>query len=152
MNVKIQRGASLIEVMISALVMGVGLLGIMSLQARSLQFNQNAYLYSQAVFLAQDMAERMMANKEATNSYAIDLEDPSPGSTTNACITAACTPEQMADWDVSMWRKSIVAILPSGKGGITHNVMAKEFVIEISFDGSRGTEDPQHYKLVVDVE
>jgi type IV pilus assembly protein PilV len=146
-----QTGATMIEVLISALVMGVGLLGIMSLQARSLQYNQNAYLYSQAVFLAQDMAERMLANPDAADDYPIDLDDPSPNSATDLCTNASCTPEQIADWDKSIWRANISAALPSGKGAVTQNLAANEFVIEISFDGSRGESDEQHYYLVLDV-
>ena len=147
-----QAGASLLEVLISALVLGVGLLGIISLQARALQYNQNAYLYSQAAFLAQDMAERMQANSAGLDYYAMGLQDPSPEVQDDQCIDNNCTPEQLAQWDQSLWRKEVESALPEGESAITRNINAREFVIEISFDDSHGQDAPQRYILVLDVE
>jgi type IV pilus assembly protein PilV len=58
-----QRGVSLIEVLVTALIMGVGLIGMATLQSKSTQFNQGAYLRSQANLLAYDIAERMRTNR-----------------------------------------------------------------------------------------
>lgn len=152
-NVASQKGASLIEVLISALVMGVGLLGVVSLQARSLQNNQLSYLYSQATFLAQDMAERMQANRSAAESYNIDIDDPNPsGVNLTTCTAGNCTPEQVADWDMLVWRTKIASLLPSGKAGINRFSALRESVIEIQFDGSRGQGDPQLMTFVLSIE
>ncbi|MCQ4346455.1 type IV pilus modification protein PilV [Pseudomonas stutzeri] len=56
-----QHGVTLIEALITLLVLSVGLLGMAALQARSLQFNQDAHLRSQANVLLYDMAERCRA-------------------------------------------------------------------------------------------
>ena len=68
-----QSGAGMIEVMVSALIMAIGLLGVFGMQIRSLQFSQQAYFYSQATFYAQDMAERIFVNSDAIDSYPIDF-------------------------------------------------------------------------------
>ena len=64
-NFKKMAGASLIEVMIAFFVLGVGLLGVIALQAESLKLNQQSYASTQALLLANDMAERMRSNEEA---------------------------------------------------------------------------------------
>lgn len=45
-----QMGISFIEVLVTAIILGVGMLGIISLQTTGLQYNQQGYLYSQANF------------------------------------------------------------------------------------------------------
>lgn len=148
-----QKGASLIEVLISALVMGIGLLGVISLQARSLQNNQLSYMYSQATFLAQDMAERMQANKDAAESYNIDIDDPNPtGVNLTSCVSGDCTPDQIASWDMLVWRTKVASLLPSGKAGINRFSALREYVIEINFDGSRGQSDPQQLTFVLSID
>ena len=53
-----QGGVSLIETLVTLLVLSVGLIGLASLQTRTLQFNQDAQLRSLANVLLDDMAER----------------------------------------------------------------------------------------------
>src|SRR3546814_15761253 len=69
------EGFGLIEVLVSMLILGVGLLGMIGLQMNALQFNQTAAFRSHATFLAYDIADRMRANAPApmTGSYSISL-------------------------------------------------------------------------------
>ncbi|MBI2380820.1 MAG: type IV pilus modification protein PilV [Gammaproteobacteria bacterium] len=60
-------GFSLVEVMVAVLVFSVGLLGFAALQISSLNNNQEAYLQSQALAVANDLASRMRANREYIN-------------------------------------------------------------------------------------
>ncbi len=57
-----QRGMTLIEILVTVLVLAVGLLGMASLTVGSLKNNQGAFLRTQATILAYDMADRMRAN------------------------------------------------------------------------------------------
>lgn len=114
-KLKRQSGASMIEVLVAALVLGIGLLGILSLQSRALQYNQQAYLSSQASLLAQDMAERMAANSGVMNSY---LYEGSAGAS-SGCLSGECTAGELAAWDLSEWEQHIKDNLPSGYGEIT---------------------------------
>ena len=59
-----QRGFSLIEVLISIVVLCFGVLGMVGLQAASLQANREARLQSTAVRMAEEMAELMRSNKD----------------------------------------------------------------------------------------
>ena len=66
-------GFSLIEVLVAIVVLSFGLLGMVGLQAASLQANRDARLQSTAILLARDLAEAMRGNKAvaiaAANPY-----------------------------------------------------------------------------------
>lgn len=64
-----EQGASLVEVLVSLLILSVGLLGMAGLQVRLQQAEMEAYQRSQALLLLQDMAQRLSANRPAAASY-----------------------------------------------------------------------------------
>lgn len=59
-----QRGTSLLEVMISVLIMAVGLLGIAAMQATALRNSQGSTERSQAVIQSYAIIDAMRANRE----------------------------------------------------------------------------------------
>lgn len=67
------RGVSLIEVLISVLVMGVGLLGIAAMQATALRNSQSALERSQAVIQSYTILDAMRANVVAARAGAYDM-------------------------------------------------------------------------------
>jgi len=114
-----EQGFTLVEVMVTAAVMSIGLLGLAALQSTGLRGNDNAYARSQATILAGEIVDRMRANRTAaqTNgSYDIALATaaPAPGD----CTGAVCTPTQMATYDVGTWLTSLADALPGGDGAI----------------------------------
>jgi type IV pilus assembly protein PilV len=68
----LQRGMTLIEVLIALLVLGVGLLGVAALQAIGLKTGHSAYERSQATMLAYDLADRMRARRADALNGAYD--------------------------------------------------------------------------------
>lgn len=56
----------MIEVLIAVLILAIGLLGVAGVQVVSMQNTSNANLRTQATIYAQDMAERIRANGNAT--------------------------------------------------------------------------------------
>jgi len=123
-------GMTLIEVLISLLVMSVGILGLATLQAASINFNANANQSSHATVLAYDMADRMRANRAAAlgGAYDIAFQDPAP-----AC--AAPSPAgDIATQDISAWRSAIACRLPS-RNGI-------EVTLTVLWDDSHGNDAP----------
>lgn len=142
-------GFTLIEVLVSMLIMGIGLLGISLLQGRALLSNQDALLYSQANLLAYDLADRIKAdavywvNTMPTGSDT----DPSPAGSDVANATVDCTittpipspipcQDQVGDvagWriaarDVAVWRANVhnalgdTALATVVKNGASYNV------------------------------
>jgi len=125
---KKQSGFTLIEILITLIIMSIGLLGMASLQMNSLRSNQGAYLRSQASMLSYDMADRMRANSVRAiagdyNGFDTDGTVPSdPG-----CIDAAtgCSAAQQSNTDMFEWASRVngtgagIALLPAAQGTIT---------------------------------
>jgi type IV pilus assembly protein PilV len=68
-----QLGISLIEVMVTLLILAIGLLGMAALQWRLQQSEMEAYQRSQALLLVNDMAQRMTINRNAAGDYVTGL-------------------------------------------------------------------------------
>lgn len=64
-----QIGVSLVEVLISLLILGIGILGAAALQLNALKYTDSSTMNSQASFIAYDMMDRMRANPDV--SYAL---------------------------------------------------------------------------------
>lgn len=56
------NGFSLIEVMIAMFILAIGLLGLAGLQARAMNAEYESYARGKALFLLEDLADRMVAN------------------------------------------------------------------------------------------
>lgn len=105
-----QSGATLIEVAITVLILATSLLAMATLQTRSLQFNQSAFMRSQANILAYDIMDRMRINRgtDGDNHLAAYTADYDGAPAGNTVATA----------DVVAWRAAIEKQLPGGKGKI----------------------------------
>ncbi len=110
------RGFTLIEVLISMIILAVGLLGISGLQVTGLRSNASALLRSQATMSASDMADRMRANN--IGFTAGNYDQPAATANANCKTTAGCTPAEMASNDMSIWSTNISNTLPSGAGTV----------------------------------
>jgi type IV pilus assembly protein PilV len=131
------RGFTLVEALVALLVLSVGLLGVGMLQLSSLSNNYASSLRSQATFLAQDITDRMRANRENAENgdYNIALGD-------------AGTAGTIAGDDLIAWKAALNASLPDGDGAIDTNtvtvagVAVTTFTITVAWDDSKGVEDP----------
>jgi type IV pilus assembly protein PilV len=108
------RGFTLIEVLVTVIILAIGLLGIAGLQAIGLRYNQSALLRTQATQLAYDMADRMRTNNLGFSAGNYDL--PAATAVANCSTTTGCTPAQMATNDMSVWSTALSNTLPSGAG------------------------------------
>lgn len=109
-----QQGFTLIEVLISVVVLSIGLLGLAGLQAASLQSNNNSISRSQAAILAYDMADRVRANLQGRNAGNYHLP---AAAAIAACATApGCTASQLAQNDAAEWNAAITQVLAGGQG------------------------------------
>jgi type IV pilus assembly protein PilV len=108
-----QRGFSLIEALVAFLILSVGMLGIASLQTISLRAGQTATLRTVAVIKAEGILERMRANHTGLLAY---IAGTGTGLTAPAtlCAASSCTPTQMAQYDVYLWKQDIASGFPAG--------------------------------------
>ncbi len=63
MNVRNNSGLTLIEALISVLVVSIGFIGLTNIQSNNLKTNQSAFYNSQAVVLGNFMLDALRANK-----------------------------------------------------------------------------------------
>jgi type IV pilus assembly protein PilV len=87
-----QRGFSLVEVLISIIILSFGMLGMVGMQAAALQSNREARLQSVAYGLAQELAEMMRGNKDVAllttgNPYMFNGSSPLTPGTPTYCLT-----------------------------------------------------------------
>ncbi len=116
-------GFSLIEVLIAVIILAIGLLGIAGLQVTSKRTSFEALQRVTAVMLAQDIVERMRANKAQLSTYtaAADVTGTLTAPGTN-CTSAACTPAQIVTYDLYQWQQAILgAAETKTSGGVTTN-------------------------------
>lgn len=125
---KASYGSSLIEVLVALFVLGVGLLGVLAMQVKSVQLNQNAYLYSQAAFLANDLMESMRTTgRDSMSTY----DDGIPNNSAD-CDVNLCSPNQMVEWHLFRWQENIESLLPGGEGEVV-GCNASSCIIEVRF-------------------
>jgi type IV pilus assembly protein PilV len=106
-------GFGLIETLVALCVVSVGLLGLLQLHLSALRVNRAALHAGQAVTLAEDLAERLRANRDPANAY-----DCSGG-----CV-AGVGGNAVAVTDLQAWLTAIAARLPEGAGAITYRAGA----------------------------
>ena len=108
------RGFSLIEILVSVLIVSVGVLGVAGLQLISLQNNTSAMFRTQAFQAGYEIIDRLRANP--AQDYAIPLADAAPA--TNDCTAQDCTPAEMRDFDLNTWLGDLANNLPNGDGSV----------------------------------
>lgn len=104
----IQTGTGLIEVLIALIIISVGMLGIASLYVTTLQAKTTSLSRMKAIYLAQDMADRMRANPTAITSY--NLASTATTSSTSYCATSCTDAEKaasLAAYDLYEWDRMI---------------------------------------------
>ena len=65
---KRMSGLSLIEILVTVVVLSIGLLGIAGMQAFGMRYSHDSYARSQATMLANELIERMHANPDGVNN------------------------------------------------------------------------------------
>ena len=91
-----QSGMSLLEVLIAALVLSIGMLGLAGLQVSSLRTTYNASMKQEATFLLYELLERMRSNRASAlaGHYSHSLN--CTGSAPKSCMNASCSEAEMA--------------------------------------------------------
>lgn len=104
-----ERGFSMIEVMITFFVLSIGLLGMAALQIKAVQYNQGAMIRSQAMSAANDIVDRMRLNMPDVNAnnYKLNMGQVPPS---GVALYAQ---------DLRAWRQFVGNNLPNGDSSIS---------------------------------
>jgi type IV pilus assembly protein PilV len=125
MSMRRSAGFSMVEVLVSVVILCIGLLGTAGLMSTSLRNTNTAYYRSLATIFADDILDRMRANLSAAKNGDYDL-DPGgdPGGASNT----------MSYFDCTDWKDALATELPGGLGSITIDGDGVA-LITISWDG-----------------
>ena len=107
-----QSGFTLIEALVAAVILAIGVLGVVSLLTMSKVSQHEGLDRVRAVALADDMIERIVRNPGAMDTYDdIGLDAPVGGNTIDEvpdpdCRIAVCdNPEELANFDLWAWEQ-----------------------------------------------
>jgi len=122
------KGFTLIEALVTVIVMSIGLLGVAALQNTSVKLSYDSYLRTQSALLSTDLFDRMRANP------AIDYSQLSFNSsnTSLSCTqpTDNCTSMQMATYDAATWVGRVEETFGADSG----------FTVNVSDNGTDGAD------------
>jgi len=126
-------GFSLIEVLVTMLILAFGLLGVAGLLVGGVSNAAASESFAKASQLAADMADRIRANPavalSATSEYITTYTDTPPSS-----------PTTIAQQDKKVWMEALAAQLPQGKGRIYNTVSGgqRQYNIEVRWSACFG--------------
>lgn len=102
-----QAGFSMIEVLVTLVIVAAGIMSFAYMQGQSLRFVTDANSRTQASMFAADITDRMRVNPTIADQYA--APDPE----------GVCDPMGIAVTDeLNCWYRSLAAALPNGNGTI----------------------------------
>lgn len=124
-----QSGFSIIEVLVAIVILSIGMLGAVGMQATALQSNKEARNQAIATTFGRELAEKMRGNKavaiqttatsnpylfDATLTAATVVATPGVDCFVNGCTVAA----DAATWDVTDWQKRVQTALPTPRAKV----------------------------------
>jgi len=114
--VRANRGITLIEVLVSLVILSFALLGTAAMITTSMKKTNESNHHTQIMFLLNDMADRMRANPAGVSSGAYNSLTTVP--TNPNCMTVGCNSTQMANTDMVEWNSKLAKELPTGHGTV----------------------------------
>lgn len=137
-----QSGVTLIEVLVTLLILSVGLLGMAGLQVRLQQSEMEAYQRAQALLLLSDMANRIAANRNAAASYVTGAQSPVGAGSTCDTSTASRKDIDLGEWcnalqgaaETTDSTTSKVGAMLGGRGCV-ESLGGDEYLITVAWQG-----------------
>ena len=142
-------GFSMIEVLITIVILMIGLLGLAGLQTKALTAQMEAYQRSQALILLKDMVDRISANRKNALSYVTELNPAA------SCPAAGAT---VASVDLNEWCNALlgaaevqdtakVGAMIGARGCITQTVapasgVPSQYLVAVAWQGLNSTALP----------
>lgn len=155
----VQRGASLIEVLVSIFIIAVSLLGLAGLQTWATNAEFESYQRSQAIMLANDMVERIRMNRVDSGTFKNITGFVGTAGTGSYSMT--CPASTQAFKDLCAWQDLLqgssetnggnrVGAMIGARGCITYDVSTEYasvadtgvFTVSVVWQGSQDTVPP----------
>lgn len=135
-----QSGFSMIEVLVTLVILAVGLLGLAGLQSVGLKNNHSSLGRSAATMFAYNIIDRMRANCQNAldGDYDIAIGTAAPSS-----------PSNQVQRDQKQWKDALSASLVAGDGSISVNAANFLATVNIRWNDSRSTAGTATYTVSV---
>lgn len=116
-----QSGFSLIEILVTLLVLSIGLLGLAGLQGQSLTNNNESFARSTVTNLSNDIINRMAANRASAitappGGYSINIAKSKSIQALDCETATGCTPGDTIGHDLYIWDDALATQLENGVG------------------------------------
>jgi type IV pilus assembly protein PilV len=126
-----QRGATLIEILVTFLILSFGLMAIGTMQAFSLSSATSTSNRAIAISMASEYTEMMRANPAAVAAGSYDIALDYSGSTnipdvdaSDTCSYPNCTATTLATFDKAVFQARVRSMLPAGTVVMTRPTVA----------------------------
>lgn len=136
-----QRGTTMIEVLVTIVILTIGLLGMAGLQARLQVSEMESYQRTQALILLEDMANRITTNRSAASTYVTGSSSLGVGMT---CPTATTT-STVQQVDASEWCNALQGAAEAtggnkvgamiGARGCIEEEVTNEYMVTVAWQG-----------------
>jgi type IV pilus assembly protein PilV len=158
------RGSSLVEILVTLVIVAIGLLGLAATQAAMQTADVESYQRSQALVLIDDMLDRINANRYAAQCYAITTAgtgSPYLGAAGSghlgapACTLGSVTAEQLAqaNSDLQEWNDLLngtaeardgadIGAMSGARGCVTFDTATGTYTIIVNWQGRTDTFAP----------
>lgn len=119
LSARSERGVMLLEALIAILIFSIGILGIVKLQATSIQQSADAEYRSIAAMMANDAISQMWASDKTPATLKANFESGTPYTTWRAKVIASGLPNVSATTNTPTI--SIASVSAGGTGGVASN-------------------------------
>jgi type IV pilus assembly protein PilV len=132
------RGFSLLEVLVSLVILSIGLIGLAAMQASALSSTHGSQMESMVAIQARSLADAMSANPDywANNSPTFSITSTASAPTTPvigtgaptqtvSCFNNPCTSStQVAGYDLQQWANQLLTQVPGANASIACSASA----------------------------
>ena len=135
-----QRGTSMIEVLVTIVILAVGLLGLAGLQTRLQLSEMEGYQRAQAMILVEDMAHRITANRSNAASYVTTANPLGAGMDCASVADATLKDRDQREWCLALQGsaeksgQSKVGAMIGGRGCV-EAMLNNEYLITVAWQG-----------------
>lgn len=150
---KQQQGFTLIEVLVTLLILSIGMLGVAGMQVQGMRSGSLATQRLAVVMKAQEIAERIRINSGAVNSYEVGAGGIGVD---HGCFNGKeCSSAQLAEYDVYLWKQDLFNVLPSDASAtitvVNPNPANAVATVDIAFNWT-GAAGAQNYITTLQVD
>lgn len=129
-----QKGITLVESLVSLVVLALGVLGLIGFQMQTLRDTRDSVGRSRAIVAIQDIAERMRVNPYALANYNATFA--AVGAPGTDCMVNTCNVTQLAAFDIWRWKTNVGMSLPGGLAAIQRSPVAgdeRQFAVMVAW-------------------